>query len=345
MPGHATCQGGKARLRPSLYVRDDDYRYSVLYGSFITLTGLSAEDWARLEEQSLSPLYVSIHATEPSLRRRLLGREDIPDILPQLDRLADMGIEVHTQIVLVPGVNDGPHLQRTIDDLAERHPFVRSIGVVPVGLTRFHGGSCRTYTPQEARAIVEQLSPMQIAFRAQHGVSLLYLADEWYLLGGLDVPSDEWYDDYAQIENGIGLVRQLLEDARRLSGARSPGSTLPKATNCTLVCGTLISSLMKRLVGEMAAQIGIHVEILPVVNRLFGPSVTVSGLLGGAEVLAALRNRELGDVVYLPRVMFSEPPDRGGGELRTLDDLCVADFTAKVGRTVVLAQWLSEVCL
>jgi len=326
-------------LRRSLYVRDDDYRYSVLYGSFITLTNLSDEDWERLEEQRLSPLYLSVHATEPELRQSLLRRSDIPDILGQINRLAALGIEMHTQIVLVPGRNDGAHMQRTIADLAERYPHVLSIGVVPVGLTRYHRGGCRVYRPDEARQILADLAPLQAAYRAQRGISLLYLSDEWYLLAGQVVPEAAWYDDYPQIENGIGLVRQFLEDRRRVNSRRC------SVASGTLVCGTLIAPLMVQVAGEWASRSGARIEVVPVVNRLFGETVTVSGLLGGAEVLDALRGRELGERVYLPRAMFAYPPSEGeAGELRTLDDVMLDDFRQALGRPVVLAGLLSELC-
>jgi putative radical SAM enzyme (TIGR03279 family) len=330
------------RLRRSLYVRDDDYRYSVLYGSFITLTDLTTEDWYRLGEQRLSPLYVSVHATEPDLRRLLLGRDDAPDILPQIDRLAALGIEMHTQIVLTPGVNDGSHLFRTIADLADRYPYVQSIGVVPVGLTRYHRGNCRLYTPQEARSIVQQLAPLQAEYRALHGASLVYLADEWYLLAGLDVPADEMYDGYAQIENGIGLVRQFLEDSYQVqvTGYR------PKVASCTLVCGALIAPVMHNVVGDLARQSGCRIEVVPVLNCLFGETVTVSGLLGGEDVLATLAGRALGELVFLPRAMFAQPPAGDEVErdrLRTLDDLTVEHLQGQLGRPVVLADCVTEV--
>jgi putative radical SAM enzyme (TIGR03279 family) len=316
-------------LRRSLYVRDDDYRYSVLYGNFITLTNLTDDDWERLAMQRLSPLYVSVQATEPDLRRRLLRRADVPDVLDQIDRLGDLGIEVHTQIVLIPGQNDGPHLSHSVADLAIRYPTVRSIGIVPVGLTRYHQGDCRSYTPGEARAVIAQIEPLQATYRARHGVSLVYLADEWYLLAGIDVPADEVYDDYAQIENGIGLVRQFLEDSEGLRRRRSK----LRAGSCTLVCGTLIAPVMRQAARTLAEAGGVRVTV---VNRLFGGMVTVSGLLGGEDVIAALEGCALGDVVCLPRAMLDD-----AGE-RTLDDLTVDDMSGRLHRPVIVADQMSE---
>ena len=329
-------------LRRSLYVRDDDYRYSVLYGNFVTLTNLTDDDWERLAIQRLSPLYVSVQATEPDLRRRLLGRADVPDVLDQIDRLGDLGIEVHTQIVLVPGQNDGPHLSRSVADLAIRYPAVRSIGIVPVGLTRYHQGDCRSYTPGEARAVIAQVEPLQDTYRARHGVSLVYLADEWYLLAGIDVPADEVYDDYAQIENGIGLVRQFLEDSEglRAGSLKTQNSQLKtqklRAGSCTLVCGTLIAPVMWQAARTLAEAGGVRMTVAPVVNGLFGERVTVSGLLGGEDVIAALQGCALGDVVCLPRAMLDD-----AGE-RTLDDLTVDDLSGRLHRPVIVADQMSE---
>jgi putative radical SAM enzyme (TIGR03279 family) len=326
-------------LRRSLYVRDDDYRYSVLYGSFVTLTNLTSGDWQRFTEQRLSPIYVSVHATDPALRRQILGRQDVPCILRQIDRLAELGIEVHAQVVLVPGVNDGEHLTRSVADLAARHPAVRSIGVVPVGLTRYHRGDCRRYAAGEARAVIEQLTPAQRGYRERLGVSLVYLADEWYLLAGEDVPADEVYDDYPQIENGIGLVRQFLEDSSKL---QVTGYKLSVAS-CTLVCGELVAPLMRRVAEEMSASNGVQIEVVPVVNRLFGETVTVSGLLGGKDVIAALHGRDLGEVVFLPRAMFADYAPGETVHERTLDGLTVRDIEARLGRRVMIADRMSEV--
>jgi putative radical SAM enzyme (TIGR03279 family) len=326
-------------LRRSLYVRDDDYRYSVLYGSFVTLTNLTSEDWRRLAEQRLSPLYVSVHATDPELRRQLLGGKDIPDVLSQMDRLARLGIAMHAQIVLVPGANDGGHLLRTIGDLSARYPAVQSIGVVPVGLTKYHGGDCRRYTSQEARAVVEQVQPLQRAYREQHGVSLVYLADEWYLLAGEDVPPNEMYDDYPQVENGIGLVRQFVDDSAEL---RVMNRVL-RVASCTLVTGELIAPLMRQVAQEMATSSGARIDVVPVVNRLFGETVTVSGLLGGEDVIAALTGRDLGEVVFLPRAMFADYAPGQTVHGRTLDDLTVRELAARLERRVMVADRMSEV--
>jgi len=200
-------------MRRTLSIKDDDYRYSFLFGHFVTLTNLTRADWARLEEQGLGPLYVSVHATEPELRRKMLGSRRAPDILEQLRRLAELGIEVHTQIVLVPGQNDEAHLERTLADLlALFERPVQSVGIVPVGLTRFHDGSCRPYTPGESAGVLDQVEPWRSQARKQTGCTFVYPSDEWYLVAGRDVPPAKAYDGFPQLENGVGMVRQLLDE-------------------------------------------------------------------------------------------------------------------------------------
>ena len=203
-------------MRRSLYVKDDDYRYSFLFGNFVTLTNLTEEDWQRLEEQRLSPLYVSVHATDPELRQRILGTPAASDILGQLRRLAALGITIQAQIVLVPGLNDGAALQQTVSDLAALYPDVESVGIVPVGLTRYHPGELGGVTPAQAAALVAQAEAWQAAYQSELGARFVYCSDELYLLAGRPLPPADAYDDFPQLENGIGLTRQLLDEYERL---------------------------------------------------------------------------------------------------------------------------------
>jgi putative radical SAM enzyme (TIGR03279 family) len=325
-------------LRQSLYVKDDDYRHSFLYGNFVTLTNLSAEDWTRLEEQHLGPLYVSVHVTDLAMRRHVLQRHDAPDVLAQFRRLAAIGIEVHTQLVLVPGLNDGPHLEHSLADLAERaFAPVLSVGVVPVGLTRYHRGTFRPYRSEEMALVLEQVSSWQDRFRRDRGIGWVYSSDEWYLALGRDVPPDSEYDGYPQVENGIGMARQLLEEWQ---GQRS--RFLDHRQSCeggrgTLICGTLIAPLMSRVMDELEALTGLKLEVLPVVNRFFGPTVTVSGLLTGQDVMTVLQERAIEGPVFLPRLMFD-----AAGE-RTLDDWTLEAMAKELGRPVTAAASLGEV--
>jgi len=322
-------------LRQSLYIKDDDYRYSFLFGNFITLTNLDEEDWARLAEQRLSPLYVSVHVTDPQLRARLLGVPTTPDILAQIQRLGSLGIKVHTQIVVIPALNDGPVLEQTIHDLAALYPTVSSIGLVPVGITRYHSCGLRPLTPQETKRIVARVEPLQRKYRQQLGVGLVYCSDEFHLMAGLRLPSTRAYDGFPQLANGVGLTRQLLDDWQQAKrrGRRSPWPY----RRVTLVCGTLIAPTLQTLASQLAPLVNATLEVVAVPNRFFGPTVTVSGLLVAGDVVDTLRGEKLGDLVVLPRAMFD-----ASGEV-TLDDRTRADLEQELGARVVLASKLGEV--
>lgn len=339
--------------RRTLYLRDDDYRLSFLYGNFVTLTNLRKEDWTRLEEQRLSPLHVSVHATEPELRRYLLGRRSLPDIREQLERLGRLGIAVHTQVVLCPGLNDGPQLERTLADLAALSTTVRSVGLVPVGLTRFRcpppaglegaGPALRTYTPGEARDLLSWALPRQRAFRRALGRTFLYLADEFYLLAGRPLPSARRYDGWPQLENGIGMARQLLDDwARTRRRLRTPllqsgrGGEGIRAARISLVSGALVTPLLQPMAQELMALVpDLEVEIVTVENTTFGPNVTVAGLLTGEALRTGLRPAR-GDLLFLPQVAF----DAQG---RTLDDVTVGMLAQELGRPIVLVERMGQV--
>jgi putative radical SAM enzyme (TIGR03279 family) len=324
-------------LRPALYIRDDDYRLSFLSGTFVTLTNLAESDWERLARQRLSPLYVSVHATGPVLRRRMLGRE-VPDILRQLQRLGRLGIHVHAQVVLVPGLNDGQHLERTVFDLAELYPTVESVALVPVGLTRYHRGGCRPYTPVEARKLLVEAESWRQDYRHRWGVGFLYPADEWYLLAGEPVPSARDYDGFPQLENGIGLVRGLVDDWRAVRGSlASSRPVAPGEYSLTLVCGTLIAPILMGIADELSSLTGLGIEVIPVVNRFLGRTVTVSGLLTGQDIVCALRGQDLGDVVILPRAMFDALGDR------TLDEWTPDRVGEQLGVQIWVAGDMTEV--
>jgi putative radical SAM enzyme (TIGR03279 family) len=326
-------------MRPSLYVRDDDYRYSFLFGNFITLTNLTEGDWQRLAEQRLSPLYVSVHATDLALRRRILGNPAAPDVMDQLYQLGELGIQLHTQIVLMPGLNDGPALAQTVADLVTLYPAVQSIAIVPVGLTRYHRCALRPYRPDEAGPILDQITVWQRKYRSQHGLNLVYASDEWYLLAGHEVPSADEYDGFPQLENGVGLIRVFLDEWEE-ARSRVQGSTF-KTDKIVLVCGTLIAPLLEKAAAEFGQLTGLEVEVIPVVNEFFGPTVTVSGLLTGRDVIAALQQRtlegrDLGDVVFLPQTMFD-----AAGEV-TLDDMTPLEIGARLGTSVETAEAMGE---
>ena len=322
-------------LRRSLYLRDDDYRYSFLSASYITLTNLTDDDWARIEEQHLSPLYVSIHATDDAVRRALLGKPEAPSILGQLARLGEMGIEVHGQIVVVPGSNDGEVLWRTIEETAALWPVVQTLAVVPVGLTSFHCQGVRLLTQPEAAEIADGVLARVPALRRRTGKTWLYPSDELLLQAGRPIPEAAFYDDPAQIENGVGLVRGLLDDWEAVRGEAAALET--DVRRITLVSGMAIAPVLAGLVADLQERTGVEAVLVPVENGLMGPTVTVSGLLGGEDVIAALCGRDLGDMVCIPRAMLEATGER------TLDEVTLADLEARLGVPVEAVGTLSEV--
>jgi NifB/MoaA-like Fe-S oxidoreductase len=360
-----------ARMRRTLYIKDDDFRYSFLAANFVTLTNLADADWQKIRDQHLSPLYVSVHATALEVRRRLLGNPTAPDILEQLDRLRSWGIKCHTQVVLTPGYNDGPHLQRTVEDLAARWPTVQSLAVVPVGLTqqRFDRQEAlrrrlaeqlarpdlepvhraglerrtatapvlRLVTPAEAEALVAWARPLQRDFERRFGHTWLYLSDEIYLLAGAPVPGALKYDGFVQLENGVGMVRSLLDDWRRARPPLQRG--LPRPVSIVLACATLIAPTFEQIAVEMCAVPNLRARVAPATNTFFGPVVTVSGLLTGRDLLAAAAaaGAHAGELLFVPRVALDD-----SGEV-FLDGMALDAFRQATPATVVVARTMGEV--
>jgi putative radical SAM enzyme (TIGR03279 family) len=292
-------------LRPSLYVFDDDYRYSFLWGNFLTLTNLDEDDWARIGYQRLSPLNVSVHATDPEVRRTLLNNRHAPAVLPQLERLARLGIQVNTQVVLCAGINDGDVLERTIQDLARLYPAVRSVSVVPVGLTRFSRvRNIRRPTSEQAAAALEQVERAQAALRPKLGVGLVYGSDELYLLAGRqELPPAAAYDGFPVLSNGVGLLRGMLDEWRRLLARHHATPRVERRV--VWLTGRLAAPALERMADEWRSLTGWRPAVHVVRNAYFGDGVTVSGLLTGADLLQALRGLpdDVDDVV-LPRGAF-----------------------------------------
>jgi putative radical SAM enzyme (TIGR03279 family) len=341
-------RGQPLGMRDTLYIKDDDYRYSFLFGNFITLTNLKEADWQRLEEQRLSPLYVSVHTTNPDLRRRMVDGPRSGEIIEQIQRLGAMGITCHTQLVLCPGANDGEELERSIRDLAALRPIVESISAVPVGLTKYNNmiavenlPPLRPYTREESLDVMARVERWQRQFAEEpgaHGLPFVYLSDEWYYTTGKPFPPARHYGGYAQIENGVGMTRKLLEDWRREREA------LPRVEAPSGRIGILTSAMaapvIRRLARDITRRTGLETRVVPVTNQLFGPIVTVAGLLGGRDALDAIA-QELpdlteADLLLAPRVML----DNAGA--RFLDDVTLEEFRAAVRPHVVFAKTAAE---
>ena len=315
-------------MRSTLYIKDDDYRYSFLFGNFITLTNLKELDWQRLDEQKLTPLYVSVHTTDPDLRRKMVDGPRAGDIIEHIERLGTMHITCHTQLVLCPPINDGAHLERSIRDLAALRPIVESISVVPVGLTKYNNmiktgelPPLRHYTRAEAEAVIEQVEAHQQRFEAENvdGYPFVYLSDEWYYLTERDFPLARHYGSYAQIENGVGMTRYLIDQWQ--SSARRLPERMAQPRKVTIVTSMMARPVIEQFAADLRRVEQLEVQVLPIVNQFFGAEITVAGLLCGQDVLAALAQQDdLGDLVLLPRVML----DNEG--TRFLDDMTVEEF-------------------
>lgn len=314
-------------VRPSLKVKDDDYRLSFLHGNYITLTNLPEKEFDRIIEQALSPLYVSVHATDPDLRTRILGRRKVDDLDRKMRRLIGGGVRIHAQIVLMPGINDGDHLERTVFDLYGYDPGVQSVAIVPLGLSD-HGSPRLHYTPitpAYCRDVVAQVTPWQAGFRRERARTFAYLADEFYIQGGLELPGADHYDDFAQVEDGVGMVRSFLDEfGRRLNRRHASRAHL----RGTLTTARLFHPYLQAATNRFNEKLGSRLQVLLVENLFMGKDITVAGLLAGRDFEAALRSRDLGDFVIIP----GEAISRVDGVL--VDNVTPADLSRRIGRPV-----------
>lgn len=287
--------------RPSLLLKDDDYRMSFLEGNFITCTNLTEADYQRIAELHLSPLYISVHSVDPMLRQRLLGLKQPAEILLTLQKLIAIGCRLHTQVVLCPGINDGAELDRTIDALASLAPGVATLAVVPVGLTRFQRNpALRPVTPEEAAALIDEIEARQQIYQQRLGHAFVYAADELYCKAGRPFPPAERYGYFEQIENGVGMASLFLsrwQDCRHTLPAAAPKAKIG------VVTGAGGAAVLSGIMEEIRAASGADIELITVENRFYGPSVTASGLLTGSCIRAAVQPGKY-DRLLLPANML-----------------------------------------
>uniref|UniRef100_A0A7C4UHK1 DUF512 domain-containing protein n=1 Tax=candidate division WOR-3 bacterium TaxID=2052148 RepID=A0A7C4UHK1_UNCW3 len=283
--------------RPSLFVKDDDYRASFLYGNFISLSNMTENDYKRIKKMHLSPIYVSVHTTNPSLRAEIMGNERCARIKEDIERLIKCNVKIHTQIVLIPDVNDRDEYISTIEDLSLYFPDIISIGVVPVGLTtyRYNLKPIKKPTREWAEEVIKMSEPFQREFREKFGINFLYLADEFYIIADYDIPETEYYDDFPQIENGIGMVRRFLDELEDVEIPDFSGRTI-------LVTGVLASKFILKLEDKFREN-GLKAQTVVIKNRYFGETVTVSGLLGGWDIAGMLYNYDGENVILPPDVL------------------------------------------
>lgn len=313
-------------MRPGLYVRDDDYRLSFLYGNFITLTNMKEEDFQRIINTHMSPLYVSVHATTPEVRCKMMNNRFAGELMDKLQRLLDAGIQVHTQIVCCPTYNDGEVLAKSFEDLYALHPGVLTMAIVPVGLTknREHLHPLRTFTKEEAAAIVDMVTPWQERCRKETGKSFVYLGDEFYLLAEKELPPEAWYDGFPQLENGIGLTSSFLIEWEATLKVLSQAQA---ASPAVIPVGESAYKVLKPVIDAFNAKYNAAHKLVAVKNEFFGGKVNVTGLLVGGDILKAVPNDAR---VILPAVVLNK-------DNLFLDDMSFDEFNAKHQGTVEVA--------
>ena len=321
-------------MRKSLYFKDEDYRLSFLHGNFITLTNTSDEDINRIIRQRLSPLYISVHTTDENLRKQILSNQKIPEIMPIIRKLAHGGIEMHTQIVLCPGVNDGEYLEKSVQDLSSFYPQVKSLALVPVGLTRYRQNlpKIKPVDKKYSLEIVKLVDGWQKIFRKKVRVGFVYASDEFFTKAGLDIPNKKYYDDFDQIENGVGMMRKFL-DQFQIKQKLLPKS-LKGNLNVSLVTGNSAFRLIKKMVEERLNIIpGLKIKVIQIKNDFFGSTVTVTGLLTGIDMLNVLKKRkEIGNLIILP-------PNCINQDGLFLDDMTPQDLEKELDRKVTIGSY------
>lgn len=327
--------------RQSLYLKDDDYRLSFLYGSYLTLTNLTQSEWNRIERLRLSPLYVSIHATEPKVRSRLLKNPRAGQILDQLQWFQERRLQIHAQVVVCPGINDGVHLERTLRDLAQfqQHeiPAVASVAVVPVGLTRFRPAEDELIPVSRGKAaeVISQVQSLQQKFRQQFGSTFAWLADEWFLIAQQELPPESHYEDYPQIGNGVGSIRQFIKQFQDTATRILPTRVEP-AREFTWVVGNAVETAFIPLVQQLNKVEGLQVKIAALRSEYWGQEITVTGLLTGQDLLESLSGKDFCNGILLPSVMLKHD------DTRFLDDMTVAEVSHQLGTKIWVVRGIEE---
>jgi len=306
-------------MRSSLSIKDDDYRLSFLYGNFVTMTNMGPKDFERVEKYHLSPLFVSVQCMNPELRAQMLRCPGAARIASQLDNLEKAGAEYHTQVVLCAGLNDGEELERTIREITERRPHALSLAIVPVGITRHRTDPypLQQFDRESAARVIDQVEKWQRKIQQEEGRTFIYLGDEFYFLAGRPVPSTEFYDGFPQLDNGIGLTRNFINDWEDYEGEEAD---YEEPVFLDVVSGTSVAPVLEELAGSLQKK-NLHVRLVPVVNEYFGSTVNVSGLLTAQDVIKTLKS--------LPGertgILLPESALRSGEDV-FLDDMSLSDF-------------------
>ena len=320
-------------MRDTLYVKDDDWRLSLMMGNYVTLTNVDDQEFERILKRKASPIFISIHATDPDVRVRLLRNPNAGNILKRMQMLHEHGIQFHGQIVLCPGINDGDVLKKTIEDTAALFPSAASLAIVPIGMTCHRSGltPMAPVTPEGAAQVIHLAASYQQRFRKEFGIRFVYASDEFYCLSGLPLPEDEEYEDYPQIENGVGMLR-LLEKECELAADDLPEAIPPDQETVRLIIPTGVSAQpFIRKLAEKYAPPGTRVEVIAVPNKFFGETITVTGLIVGRDLVEALKGHSF-DRVLISETMLRENTDR------FLDDMTLEEVRNAVGTPVTVVS-------
>lgn len=314
-------------MRETLYFKDDDSRLSFLQGNYITMTNLSDKEIKTIADMKLSPINVSVQCTEPELRTYMLGNKKAGKLLEQLEILASADIIINCQIVLCPGINDKEHLDRTIADLERFFPSVYSVSIVPVGLTKYRDGLCNIpgFEKESSAEVIEQVTEWQNKFLEKYGKRTVYLADEFYIMAEKDFPDYEEYEEFPQLENGVGMIK-VFED-EFLCELETVGEVHYK--KCSVATGILAESFIKGLVLKIQ---GIDCNVYSIRNEFFGERITVSGLVTGGDLIKQLKDKELGDYLFISENMLRDSTDV------FLDDITVPDVEKELGVKVLIVR-------
>ena len=292
-------------MRDTLYVKDDDWRLSLMMGNYITMTNISEQELDRIIRRRVSPLYISVHTTDPELRCRMLRNKNAGQIMDRLRLLAKNGLRFHCQIVMCPGWNDGEALARTLEDLRSLFPYAQSVALVPIGLTKFREGLARIepYNRETATEVVEIARALQARFLRELGTRFVFPSDEFYCLSRLPLPSDEEYEDYPQIENGVGMLRMFETDLAFAAEDYPMEETPPR--RLVIACGTSVALYMQTWCDRFAPR-GTTVRVQPIINRFFGESVTVSGLITGQDLMDQLKDADCDEILIVRDMIRNE---------------------------------------
>ena len=324
-------------LRPSLYFKDDDSRLSFLFGNYITLTNISEHEIERIIEMHISPVNISVHTMNPELRVQMMKNKNAGESLKIIKRLADAGIQMNTQLVLCPGINDGDELRRSIEELSAFYPSVQSIAAVPVGVTKFRDGleKLEPYNKQTAGEVIDIIEEYSNKFRKKFGVGLCYPADEFFIKAERDLPNEEYYDDYPQLDNGVGLVRSFYNDFLYEIENNDENSVNKKVT---LATGADFYPYLAKLCKKAEEKYGVEISVKKIINNFFGETITVSGLVTGIDLYEQLKDCDLGDYLILPGSMISDYTNHTENKNKFLDDMTVEELEEKLSTKIILTS-------